>query len=41
VAVQLVADERNGGARWPYLSFLCFGDFALSVRYRVSLTRAA
>jgi hypothetical protein len=37
VAVQLVADDANGGQRSPYLSFLCYGDRPLAVRYRVTL----
>ena len=37
VEAQLVADEA--GARWPFLSFACFGARALVVRYRVSILR--
>lgn len=39
VAVQLVADPNQGGARLPYLSFQCFGGFPLGVRYRVTILR--
>jgi hypothetical protein len=39
VAVQLVADPNQGGARLPYLSFQCFGGFGLAVRYRVTILR--
>ncbi|MGH8983373.1 MAG: hypothetical protein ACRDY6_05800 [Acidimicrobiia bacterium] len=41
VAVQLVADPNQGGARLPYLSFQCFGGFPLGVRYRVTILRPA
>lgn len=41
VAVQLVPDPNQGGARLPYLSFQCFGGFELGVRYRVTILRPA
>jgi hypothetical protein len=34
---QLVADESQGGVRWPYLGFLCFGGRRMTIRYRVTL----
>jgi len=39
VAVQLVPDPNQNGARLPYLSFQCFGGFGLAVRYRVTILR--
>jgi hypothetical protein len=39
VAVQLVADPNQGGARLPYLSFQCFGALPIGVRYRVTIVR--
>lgn len=38
VDVQLVAGQ-DGLARWPMLTFSCFGQLPLGVRYRVTLTR--
>ncbi len=40
VAVQLVPDTA-GQARWPYLSFTCYGGQPLAVRYRVTTSFSA
>ena len=41
VGARLVPDDRNGGVRWPWLSFVCHGHRPLGVRYRVTLRRPA
>lgn len=39
VSAQVVADPNNAGARWIYLSFRCFGNEPMVVRYRVTVYR--
>jgi hypothetical protein len=40
LSVRLVVDERNAAVRWPFITFVCYGQRPLGVRYRVTLLRA-
>jgi hypothetical protein len=38
VSAQLYADTSQGGVRWPYLGFVCYGNRQLTVAYRVTIS---